>query len=260
MPRSHRKHPLPTVATLVAIGLLSGGCSMFGTEDEDPMPPPAPARPTTVPVQTDTSTPAGLAQEMFIDFPRRVAELASGQTAGNAALSMESALPDQRRAGINDLVDRSFGKQAPYTDRYQQIAEFDSDPSVRAAALRALNRSRDGNAVRVFIKSLGDENWVVRLEAAKALSNVPSEQAISALLGVVNNESEQVDVQIAAAEALRHYRSLEVARTLINQLNDRDFALAWQSRQSLRFMTGSDQKYDQAAWLNFLTGPQNPLG
>lgn len=260
MHRSQRRHPLPTVAAVVVLGLFSGGCAMFGADDEDPMPPPAPARPTTVPSEIDTSTPAGLAQELFIDFPRRIAELASGNTPGNAALAMESAMPDQRRAGVNDLVDRSFGKQSPYTDRYQQIAEFDSDPTVRAAAIRALNRSRDGNAVPVFIKSLADENWIVRLEAAKALSNVPNERAISALLGVVNNASEQIDVQIAAAEALRHYRSLEVARTLINHLDDRQFGLAWQSRQSLRFMTGSDQKYDQSAWLNYLTGPQNPLG
>lgn len=260
MHRSTFQLPRLGAFAVIAAGLLNGGCAMFGADDEDPLPPPAPARPTTVPVAADTSTPAGLAQEIFIDFPRRVAEIASGETATNAALAMESVLADQRRAGVNDLVDRSFGKQAPYTDRYQQIAEFDADPTVRAAAIRALNRSRDGSASRIFINALSDENWIVRLEAAKALSNVPSSQAIPPLLKIVNDSSERIDVQIASAEALRHYRSLEVARTLINHLNDRDFGLAWQARQSLRFMTGSDQQYDQSAWLNYLTGPQNPLG
>lgn len=258
-----RRFSLTSFAVLsvfVATSFMTGGCAVFSKDDEDPLPPPAPKRPTTVPAQVDTSTPSGLFQEMFIDFPRRVVELASGKTPTNAVLSMESALADQRRAGINDLVDRSFGKQAPYTDRYQQIAKFDSDPTVRAIAIRALNRSRDDRATDVFIEALSDEHWIVRLEAAKALSNVPDPRAIGPLLKVLNNPSEQIDVQIAAAEALRHYRSLEVARALVDRLNGHDFGLAWQARQSLRFMTGGDQKYDQSAWLNYLTGPQNPLG
>lgn len=245
---------------LLLIPWMTGGCAFFPNNDEDPLPPPAPQRPTTVPAQVDTSTPSGLFQEMFIEFPRRVMELASGKTPTNAALSMESTLADQRRAGINDLVDRSFGKQSPYTDRYQQIAEFDPDPTVRAVAIRALNRARDDRATRTFIQALSDDNWIVRLEAAKALSNVPDPQAVGPLLKVLNNPSEQIDVKIAAAEALRHYRSLEVARALVDQLVGHDFGLAWQARQSLRFMTGTDQKYDQSAWLNYLAGSQNPLG
>ncbi|GIW76667.1 MAG: hypothetical protein KatS3mg104_1730 [Phycisphaerae bacterium] len=247
-------------AGVLITSLVTGGCAFFPRDDEDPLPPPAPSRPTTVPVQVDTSTPSGLFQEMFVEFPRRVMELASGKTPVNAAVLMESNFADQRRAGINDLVDRSFGKQAPYTDRYQQIAEFDQDPTVRASAIRALNRSRDDRATGTFIQALSDENWIVRLEAAKALSNVPDPRAVGPLLKVLNNPSEQTDVKIAVAEAVRHYRSMEVARALVDQLNGPDFGLAWQARQSLRFMTGADQKYDQSAWLNYLTGPQNPLG
>jgi HEAT repeat protein len=82
---------------------------------------------------------------------------------------------------------------------------------------------------------------------------VPDAQAIAPLLKTVNTGSENVDVRIAAAEALRHYRSLEVARTLVNLLGERDFGLAWQARQSLRFMTSADQRYDQTAWLNYLS-------
>ncbi len=242
-------------------GLMLNGCAMFsGGDEDDALPPPPPARPTTVPVETDVSTPGGLAKEIFIEFPRRVGELASGKSAQDAAIAMQDSHPDRRRDAINNLVDRNYGKQAPYTDRYQQLAEFDADAGVRATALRALSRSRDASASKVFINGLDDDSGAVRLEAAKALANVPNEQAVPALIKMVNNTSESVDVRIAAADALRHYRSLEVARTLINGLNDRDFGVAWQSRQSLRYMTGSDQRFDQTAWLNYVTGPNKPLG
>ncbi len=253
-----------TLLLLVSLSgsvMLNGGCAMFAyDDDDDALPPPPPPKPTTVPAEADLSTPSALAREIFIDFPRRLTEMGTGKTAQNAAIEMEDSHPDRRRDGINNLVDRSFGKQAPYTDRYQQIAEFDRDPGVRAAAIRALNRSRDDSAGKVFVNGLSDDSMAVRLEAAKALSNVPNEQSIPALIKLLNNAAESVDVRIAAADALRHYRSLEVARTLINTLSDRDFGIAWQARQSLRYMTGGDQRYDQTAWLNFVTGPAKPLG
>lgn len=239
---------------VIAIACLSGGCAMFDTSDEDPLPPPAPAKPTTVPADIDVSTAGGLFHEIFVGFPQRVADLLSGNTATDAVLRMESPQADVRRTGINDLVDRSFGKQAPYTQRYAQIAKLDDEPIVRATAIRALNRSRDGDALGVYTAGLTDDSVMVRLESAKALSNIPDVQAIAPLLKTANAASETVDVRIAAAEALRHYRSLEVARTLVNLLGERDFGLAWQARQSLRFMTGTDKRYDQSAWLNDLSG------
>jgi hypothetical protein len=238
---------------MIAIVGLGGGCAMFDTSEEDPLPPPAPAKPTTVPAEVDVSTAGGLMHEIFVAFPRRVADMFAGTTPTDAVIRMESPQADVRRSGINNLVDRPFGKQSPYTERYAQIAEFDDNPVVRATAIRALNRSRDGVALRIYTAGLADEDVMVRLESAKALSNVPDAQAIAPLLKTVNTGSENVDVRIAAAEALRHYRSLEVARTLVNLLGERDFGLAWQARQSLRFMTSADQRYDQTAWLNYLS-------
>ncbi len=245
---------------ITSLAMLTSGCAMFATHDEDPLPPPAPAKPTTVPVDADTSTPMGMAKELFVDLPKRLSDFMSGRTATNAVMKMEDAHPDNRRAGIADLTDRDYGKQAPYTDRYQQIASFDTSPLVRSTAIRALNRSRDGSAAKLFVNALTDESELVRLEGAKALSNVPTELAIPALIKLVNNPAENVDVRIAGAEALRHYRSLEVARSLVNLLGERDFGLAWQARQSLRFMTGADRRYDQTAWLNYLTTSDAGLG
>jgi len=254
---------LTTAAMYGAILLASGGCSMFRYDNDDAPPPIPAARPTTVPSEetADMSSISGASHEIFIDFPVRVYEFLTGKTPAGEASAMEDAkTPDARRDGINSLAERTFGKQPPYTTRYRQIGQFDTNPQVRATAIRALNRSRDGESSGLFVAGLADESVQVRLEAAKALANVPNENALQPLLGIFNNAAEDVDVRVAAGDALRHYRKIEVARALINVLNDREFALAWQARQSLRAITGNDKRYDQTAWLQLISGPQNPLG
>ena len=111
-----------------------------------------------------------------------------------------------------------------------------------------------------MIGALEDESPLVRLEAAKGLANMPNKNAASLLLKVFTNPKEEPDVRIAAADALRYDRTLEVARALVDTLQAPDFGIAWQSRQSLRAMTGQDLRYNQSAWLELLSGSQSPLG
>lgn len=187
------------------------------------------------------------------EFGRRVGDLVTGRTVEQDARRVyDQDFPDERRVGINRLVARDFGKRPPYTDQYKNLVRYDDSPLVRATAVRALNRSRDESATDLFISALSDTDPLVRLEAAKALGNVPSEAAAPRLLEVVRNPRENIDVRIAAVDALRHYRSIDVARTLAGLLQDRQFSLAWQARRSLVAMTGTDLHYDEGAWLEYL--------
>jgi hypothetical protein len=77
---------------------------------------------------------------------------------------------------------------------------------------------------------------------------------------VVSNAEEDRDVRIAAAAALNHYRKIEVARALTARLGERDFSVAWQARNSLRRLTGKDFRYNEARWLEYLSGPDKPFG
>ncbi|MGC4032458.1 MAG: HEAT repeat domain-containing protein [Tepidisphaeraceae bacterium] len=256
-----------TVSALVLLGFgaaLSGGCASSFRYDSDDAPPPPPlTQPTTMPSRDVANTDSfrGMMRSIFIDLPTRAWEYAQGDTPSARAAALEdSKLPDRRRQGIDLLSDYAFGRQAPYTTRYKQVAQFDADGSVRATAIRALNRSRDGSATGAFIAGLDDGTPAVRLESAKALSNVPDTAAVPGLLKVFRDAQQPIDVRIAAADALRQYRSLEIARALVNVLADREFSLAWQARQSLRTMTGGDKRYDQSAWLEYLTGNEKPLG
>ena len=176
-----------------------------------------------------------------------------GKTPVKAVQMMEDqSSPDRRRQGIYRLVVNDFGQREPYTARYRQIAQEDTDFTVRAAAVRALNWSRDKTAVPVFIAALSDKSELVRWEAAKALTNVPDASAVEPLIRAVGNTNETRDVRIAAADALRHHRTLAVARALVSTLSGKDFGLAWQARQSLLEITGADYRYDEHAWLEFL--------
>jgi hypothetical protein len=195
------------------------------------------------------------------EFTQRMMDNLRGDTAVKAAQRMESQYyPDERRDGINRLVSRPYGKRPPYTTRYEQIAQYDSDYLVRATAIRALNRSRDAGATDIFVKSLDDPNDLIRLEAAKALANVPDERAVPALEKIATSPSENRDLRIAAIDALKHYKTMQIARTLIGVVNERDLAVAWQARRSLKAMTGKDLYYDENAWLQYISGPAKPLG
>ena len=207
--------------------------------------------------QDDSSSRFGKVGE----FTQRVMDNLSGDTAVKSAQRMESQYyPDERRDGINQLVSRPYGKRPPYTTRYEQIAQYDGDYLVRATAIRALNRSRDAGATDVFVKSLDDENDLIRLEAAKALANIPDERAVPSLVKIATNATENRDLRIAAIDALKHYKTTQIAKTLINVVTERDLAVAWQARKSLKAMTGKDLRYDENAWLQYISGPAKPLG
>lgn len=189
----------------------------------------------------------------LIDFAR-------GETPFNAAKAMiDPNSPDLRRKGIVKLSNREFGRQDPYLKQYEVMARDDNDPSVRAMAIRALNRGRDKRAVPIFLSALEDKNDHVRLEAAKALANVPDPSATAPLLRHLENPDENVDVRIACADGLRLYPSSEVAQALVRALRDRSFGVSWQARRSLQLMTGHDFRYDTVAWLNYLGGTSKPF-
>jgi len=194
------------------------------------------------------------------DFGQRIVENLTGNTAKNAAIKMESEyFPDERREGIVNLSDRSYGRTEPYTTRYSQIAQLDEDYLVRAQAVRALNRSRADKYESIYLSSLDDKSDLVRLEACKALANMPDEKAIPKLSTMVGDNAENRDVRIAAADALKSYSRIDVARALVNQLNEREFGVAWQARRSLKLLTGKDFMYDEAGWLNYLTTNEKPF-
>ncbi len=210
----------------------------------------------------------------FWTLPKRLYEMyVLNQTPGRFARQMEDdKSADARRTGILRLVaDFDFARKDPYTRRYWQIAQGDPDALVRAAAIRALNRSRDRKAVAVYIKGLDDPSPLIRLESAKALANIPDDKAKAPLIKHMGMEYEiqgeggrpemaleSRDIKLACADGLRNFAELAVAKALVEALRERDFEVAWQARKSLILMTGHDYRYDQEKWREYFKGT-NPF-
>ncbi|HSI34475.1 MAG TPA: HEAT repeat domain-containing protein [Tepidisphaeraceae bacterium] len=218
----------------------------------------------------------GFFEFVFWTFPKRLYDqMFGGQTPARYARLMEDdQSADNRRTGVLKLVaDYEFARGEPYTNRYWQVAQGDPDGLVRAAGIRALNRSRDRRVVPIAIKGLDDQNAVIRLEAAKALANIPDPTAVAVLSrhlpaqydirgadGRPEAVTESRDVRLACADALRNYPDKDVATRLVAVLNDKDFEVAWQARQSLRLLTGRDFRYDQEKWREYLLKSATPFG
>ena len=280
-----------TLAALAASAVGLAGCSSPRGTTVEPAPLPASrpalAEPATRPVASsadrrdrldndDSTTGEGLFGRaasagggLMLSVgrtPQKIYNAITGRpnfTRDEAAAKLaDKDFPDERRVGLNQLAALYGGPDPRPTDpdAYAALAQTDPDPMVRATAIRSLNRARDGGRTGFFVDALSDDDALVRLEAAKALNNLPDPAAAGPLVARLGDPAEDRDVRIAAAEALRHYKSIDAARALVATLNGRDFGVSWQARRSLRQMLGADFRYDEPAWLAYLTGPNDPLG
>jgi len=171
--------------------------------------------------------------------------------------ALDPTSPDVQREGILHLCDFDHFRQGSALTLYAHEAEIAPDYTVRAAALRALNRCRAKGYTTLFLHSLQDDHVLVRLEAADALGNIPDPQAIKPLIDHTQSDVSS-DVRVACAEALRNFHDSDVVLALVDLLDNRDFSIAWQARQSLELLTGVDYRYDPKAWRGYFATVKMP--
>ena len=159
---------------------------------------------------------------------------------------------DQRRKAINLLSNAPFGGEEPYLKAYRLMLTpgmADEDPTVRAAALRALGRHGLPEDVKLIIPYLSPQQpKFVRLEAATALQRLHAGQAIDPLIASLRDD-EAAEVRIAAADALAQYPDPRVFQALVGALHDTDYAVVTQAVHSLELLTGRKFGEDGAQWL-----------
>lgn len=232
-------------AILCAAGLLGAGC--YKTAPPDPFAREDPQ------VQLEGLAVVGAgAVGQFGMALSNTAALLSGRTPRYLeyarTLANPEAPPDALREAILGLAGYEYGRNKPYTDAYAQFARKSPHALVRASAVRALNIARNTESTPLFVEALADTEPRVRLEAAKALANIPSDEAIVPLIARTADTQENLDVRIAATDALRHHQSSEARRALVRLMEADDFSLAWQARRSLITSTGEDHGFDLNAW------------
>jgi hypothetical protein len=169
------------------------------------------------------------------------------------------ATAEQRRAALAGLSDEPEGRTRDYqVALYAPTAADEAERAgVRATAVRALNRARAGDETALLVDLLDADAAEVRLEAAKALANLPTADAVVPLLARAEDVEEETDVRLAAVAALRPNAKVAAGKAdLLHRLaalvEADDFSVAFQARQVLVRLTRRDAGFDAASWTTLL--------
>jgi hypothetical protein len=154
---------------------------------------------------------------------------------------------DVRQRAISNLAAAPFGAEEPYVKLYRLMID-DPDPTVRAAATKALGEHGSPEDVPTILIRLRESAAMVRWEAARAFQKLHNPEAVRPLVQTLTRD-EDGDVRQAAATALGQYPEPEVFNALVSALHDRLHSVSYAARQSLKTLTGQDFGPDGGKWL-----------
>lgn len=177
--------------------------------------------------------------------------------------AVESALDrydaDKRYRGTALLANQPYGGEGPYLRLFED-AVIDPDSGVRQVGVRALGIHGDPEHVPLIVERLTDEEWLVRMEAARALQRLHNPVAITPLIARIKTEEELLAaVRAEAAHALGQYREPRVVQALIAALNDPSLAVNHNALTALEVLTGQNLGYEPATWLAWLDETRDPF-
>jgi hypothetical protein len=157
--------------------------------------------------------------------------------------------PDARRQGTLLIANSPFGGVDVYVRAYRDMVMHETDPLVKAAAIRALGRHGGVEDAPLIAGHLSDANVQVRREAAKGLQRLHNPEVAPDLLRVLNDETEDPDVRVEAAIALGQYPEDRVFQALVSALEARELAVNLAAERSLEILTGQLRGLEPRAWL-----------
>jgi HEAT repeat protein len=169
--------------------------------------------------------------------------------------------PAMRVHAIQQFAMRSTRVDSPeqreITDQLARQMQVEPDPLVRQAVVSAIAEFRTPMAQQVLDAGLADENHAVRIACCQALGRRGEATSVAGLANVLRAEKD-IDVRLAAAEALGKIKSPESIQALVVALDDRDPALQYVGVQSMKSLTGQDYGPDVQAWRSVATGGSPP--
>jgi HEAT repeats/PBS lyase HEAT-like repeat len=170
--------------------------------------------------------------------------------------------PSMRVDALEQFGMRSTGVDSPeqrqISDQLARQMQIEPDPLVRRAVVRAIAEFRTPMAQQVLEAGLADDEPAVRVACCQALGRRAEAISIGSLANSLRTD-EDVDVRLAAAEALGKTKSREAIQALIVALDDRDPALQYAGVQSMKSITGEDYGPDVQAWRQVASGGNAPL-
>lgn len=161
--------------------------------------------------------------------------------------------PPMRMATIREIGARAQdADQAQQQQMCQQLADqirAEPDPLIRLTIQESISRFRTPLADAVLKAGLRDDDREVRLVCCKLLADRGSD-AVADLNLLAATESD-LDVRLAAVDALGKIKSPSGLSGLSAALNDRDPALQYAAVAAMKSATGEDLGNDVNAWRQY---------
>ncbi len=150
----------------------------------------------------------------------------------------------------------SAAQQRHWSEEMKYILETHDNPLLRAAAVDtlavfAVSESNEGLRI-----ALHDSDSSVRRTACRAWGKRSDQEAVQQLSETIGSDAD-IEVRIAAARELGHFRDPVAYQALGLALDDKDPALQYRAVESLKRASGKDYGNDLEAWKTFAQG-QDP--
>jgi HEAT repeat protein len=166
-----------------------------------------------------------------------------------------------RADAVAEFAMRSTGVDSPeqreITDQLARQIQIEPDPLVRQAVIRAISEFRTPMAQQVLEAGLADQHEMVRIACCQALAERAESVSVPSLAKSLRTDKD-MNVRLAATEALGQIKSPEAVQALAAALDDRDPALQYVGVQSMKRVTGKDYGPDVQTWRQVAAGQAPP--
>jgi HEAT repeat protein len=176
--------------------------------------------------------------------------------------------PAMRVDAIREFGTRSKGVDSPeqrqITDQLARQMQIEPDPLVRHAVVEAIAEFHTPMAQQVLEAGLSDADEAVRVACCRAIGRRAADgvsdtggNSVAALANALRSDDD-IDVRLAATEALGHFKTPDAIPALAVALEDRDPAMQYAGVQSMKSITGEDYGPDVQAWRQVAKGETPP--
>lgn len=165
--------------------------------------------------------------------------------------------PAARMRALDALAQRAArmepARQAQVSAQLAAMLPQERDDFLRAKIIAALAAFPTESASSVIHAGLLDNSKMVRIACCEALGVRGGDASVEQLAKVVREEAD-IDVRIAAVEALSRIQSEKSVQALAVALEDSDPALQYRTIQALKQLTGRTYGNDVSLWREYLAG------
>ena len=169
--------------------------------------------------------------------------------------------PSMRVDAVHEFAARSTGTDSPeqrqITDQLARQIQVEPDPLVRQAVVTSIAEYKTPMAQQVLEAGLSDDNAAVRVACCRSMGKRADKSSVASLASALRGDKD-VDVRMAAADALGKINTPESIKALSVALEDRDPAMQYAGVQSLKAITGKDYGPDVKAWQQVAAGESPP--